>query len=211
VLARQDAGAKAPDLVAVVGRWSEPTIDGERVVRVEPSDGQAQAPAAIDAAATRLFKQTDRTFTANAAAPGAFSLAVLSNVPQFSGGTYSARFKLVSGASDQTAGLVFNLRPNGEYTYVRFNTKDGNVALWRYANGAREVIAHGTEHKPLPLGAWHQLAVTVTGTKVSGRVVGTTLTVEHDLKSPVSGRIGFWTKRDSETLFKDIAVAPAKP
>jgi len=37
------------------------------------------------------------------------------------------------------------------------------------------------------------------------------LRLEHELERPVSGRVGFWTKRDSTTLFKDIRVEPAAP
>jgi hypothetical protein len=115
----------------------------------------------------------------------------------------------VSGKSDQTAGLVFDLKPTGEYLFVRYNTKEGNVALWRYGNGDRAVVARGEQKAQLPLGSWHDLTLTVTGSRIVG-TVNADLRLEHDLGRPVAGRVGFWTKRDSVTLFKDAAVDGGK-
>ena len=194
-------------VVGIVGQWVEKAEAGESVVRVDGAPGRTPATADVEKAATSLFGRVDPAFVANATAPGAFSLAALPDVPRFSEGTFRARFRLVSGASDQTAGLVFDLRANGEYLYARYNTKDGNLALWRFANGAREVIAHGEQHVQLPLGAWHEIAVTIAGTRLVA-VVNDKLRFEHELPRRVDGRIGFWTKRDSVTTFKDVRVTP---
>jgi hypothetical protein len=194
--------------LAIVGQWNEEAEAGEPVVRVDGVPGRTPPVAAVEQAATSLFGRVDPAFVANVTAPGAFSLAVLPSVKAFSTGTFRARFRLVSGASDQTAGLVFDLRANGEYLYARYNTKDGNIALWRYANGERQVIAHGEQHVQLPLGTWHEIGVTIAGTRLVA-VVNDTLRFEHTLPGRVEGRIGFWTKRDSVTMFKDVRVTPA--
>lgn len=169
---------------AIVGDWKAGTDEADATIVV---DGEAPLPAG--------------------ASDGPFSLGVLSEIPAFTGGTFQARFKLVAGKSDQTAGLVFDLRPNGEYLFVRYNTKDGNVALWRFANGERQRLADGSDHAQLPLGVWHQLTLTVVGRRITG-VVNDMLRVEHELTAPVHGRLGFWTKRDSVTAFKDVRVQP---
>ena len=205
----QADGTAKVGVLGIVGQWVDETDAGSPAVRVDGVAGRTPATAEVEKAATSLFGRVDPAFVANATAPGAFSLAVLPNVSGFSAGTFRARFQLVSGASDQTAGLVFDLRANGEYLYARYNTKDGNIALWRYANGAREVIAHGEQHVQLPLGAWHEIAVTITGTRLVA-VVNDSLRFEHALPGRVDGRIGFWTKRDSVTRFKDVRVT-AKP
>lgn len=192
-------------VVGVVGHWAEDAEGGTPVVRVDGRPGHAPPVAQVEKVSTSLFGRVDPEFVANATAPGAFSLAALSRPTSFSEGTYRAGFRLVSGASDQTAGLVFDLRPNGEYLYARYNTKDGNVALWRFANGKRAVIAHGEQHVQLPLGAWHELVVSITGTRMVATVNGK-LRLEQTLARPVEGRVGFWTKRDSVTMFKDVRV-----
>lgn len=200
-----DRGTKL-GIIGVVGHWVDEVDGGTPVVRVDGRPGQAPAAAEVEKISTALFGRIDPGFVANATAPGAFSLAVLPRPANFSEGTYRAGFRLVSGATDQTAGLVFDLRANGEYLYARYNTKDGNLALWRFANGTREVIAHGEQHVQLPLGVWHDIAVSITGTRMVA-TVNDKLRFEQTLPRPVNGRVGFWTKRDSVTMFKDVRVS----
>lgn len=195
-------------VVGVVGQWIEEKDGADAAVRVNGVPGTVPAAAEIEKSAATLFGKLDPAFAANAGSANAFSLGVLSNVPRFTEGTFRARFKLVSGGSDQTAGLVFDLEPSGEYLYARYNTKDGNLALWRYAKGNREVIAHGEQHLQLRLDTWHELAVTIAGTRLTVDANNGALRFEHPLPEPVDGRIGFWTKRDSVTLFKDVRVTP---
>lgn len=84
-------------------------------------------------------------------------------------------------------------------------TKDGNVALWRFEGGERKRLLDGTEHLQLPLNAWHDLRVELLGTRVIASVAGK-LRIEHTLPARVSGRVGFYTKRDSVTAFKAFTV-----
>ena len=205
----QPDGTAKVGVLGIVGQWTDEVDAGVPAAKVDGVPGRAPSTAEVEKAAAALFGRVDPAFVANATAPGAFSLAVLPRQPSFAEGSFRARFKLVSGTSDQTAGLVFDLRANGEYLYARYNTKDGNIALWRFANGERTVIAHGEQHVQLPLGAWHEIAVTIAGTRLVA-VVNDTLRFEHELPGPVEGRLGFWTKRDSVTMFKDVRVAPKR-
>ncbi|MBA2304547.1 MAG: PepSY domain-containing protein [Acidobacteria bacterium] len=134
-----------------------------------------------------------------------FPLAAVRGVDDFTGGVLSVKFKLIAGDSDQIAGLAFGISPKAEYYYARYNTKDGNVALWRFVNGDRERIIDGSEHLQLPLDTWHDLRVEVRGTRVIA-VVNDKLRIEHTLAAPVSGRVGFYTKRDSVTAFKAFSA-----
>jgi hypothetical protein len=203
-VAEQDERRSKPRILGVVGRWVEDVVDGQPAIRGEGATGGVDA-ASASTVSTSLFTKVDAAFVANATAPQAFALSVMPDVPSFTAGVFSAQFNLVSGASDQTAGLVFDLQPTGEYLFVRYNTREGNVALWRYAGGKREVVAR-TEHKAmLPLGTWHRIALRIDGTRLTADV--NELRLEHDLQRVPSGRIGFWTKRDSVTMFRQIAVA----
>ena len=134
-----------------------------------------------------------------------FPLAAVRGVTGFSNGVLRVQFKLVAGESDQAAGIAFGITPAAEYYYARYNTKDGNVALWQFVNGDRKRILDGADHLQLPLDTWHELKVEVTGTKVIASV-GDKLRLEHTLPAPVAGRVGFWTKRDSVSAFKGFSV-----
>lgn len=177
--------AQDPPLRGVIGLWS--------VV-----DDQGKA-----------LKVDGATWKGEGAPATAFPLAVWTGDSTFSNGTIKVRFKMIGGASDQNAGIVVGLTRQGEYHFLRYNTKDGNLAVWSFTGGERKVLAHGEHHQQLPLGSWQELVVTVTGNKIAGSVTGTPLAVEHSFDRPISGGVGLWTKRDAVTVFRDYRVTPA--
>jgi hypothetical protein len=194
-------------LVPVSGTW---TADYEKydtkVIQVLTIDGTAASKAPDADAARTLFADQSAGFVKALAAPGAFPLAVARDIKTFPAGRLEVSFKLVSGATDQTAGIVFGLQPDGSYTYARYNTKDGNVAVWKFENGERTVLQMGAVHEQLPLNQWHTLQVTIAGAVVSAAVKDSTLAANHTLPAPVQGRVGVWTKTDSVTSFKGFAA-----
>ena len=193
---------KQATFIAIVGHWL-PVDDGGLAFKADGEKWNGQTAAGdLGAVGRSLFPSLTESFVANGIAPGAFPLAAFTQVRDFAEGTLRVQFKLVGGPTDQTAGIVFGLQPTGEYMFIRYNTRDGNVAVWEYGNGQRRVARHGEAHVQLPLDAWHELTVTVSGTKVTGAVSGTSLNVEHTLDKPLTGRVGVWTKRDAISVFK---------
>ena len=55
----------------------------------------------------------------------------------FSNGTISVKFKTVAGDADRASGILFNVKPNGDWLAVRYNDTENNVALWEFHNGMR--------------------------------------------------------------------------
>ena len=159
-----------------------------------------------DAGETIVIADARKWETQPAAVP--FPLALIRDVNDFRDGVLAVKFNLIAGESDQIAGLAFGVTPQAEYYYARYNTKDGNVALWRFEGGERRRLMDGTEHLQLPLNSWHELRVEVRGTKVIASVAGK-LRIEHTLPAPVTGRVGFYTKRDSVTAFKSFRIEDA--
>lgn len=201
--------AQAAGLVGIVGQWSV-TADSALTV-----DGAGWSGKTIDADLRRVampvFGTVSDGLIRNSTAPGAFPFAVASGITNFTAGTLRVRFKMIGGASDQNAGIAFNLTPNGEYLYARYNTKDGDLALWRFANGERALIVHGTGASQLPLGQWHELVVTIRGTSMTASIAGnTTLALTHTLEAAPSGRVGVWVKRDAVTAFRDFRAQAAR-
>lgn len=170
-------------------------------LRIDPLIGHWETR--TEAGETIVVADARKWKTQPAATP--FPVAAVAGVTTFTDGVLSAKFKLVGGESDQIAGLVFGLQPDGSYYYARYNTKDGNVALWRFVNGDRKRLAEGREHLQLPLDAWHDLRVEVRGTRITA-TVNDTLRLQHTLPAAVSGRVGFYTKRDSVTEFKNFSA-----
>jgi hypothetical protein len=141
-------------------------------------------------------------------APG-FPLALFDPPAPFQSGTARVRFRLMGGSDDYSAGLVFGHAPDSTYYYVRYNTKDGNVALWRMDGPTRSVIKHGEVHEQLEKQAWHELVLVVEGARIRASVNGR-LHVEHTLDTPPSGLLGLWTKPDATSAFTGWQVSPAR-
>ena len=175
---------QALKVTPVLGHWEHATENGAAVVIADATKW--------DAAKT----------------PTGFPLATVPGVT-FSNGTLRVKFKLVAGEGDQIAGIAFNVSPKNEYFFARYNTKDGNVAIWQFVNGERVRLTEGKEHLQLPLNTWHDLEVTVSGRQVTA-VVNDRLRLTHELPVAVNGGVGFWTKRESVTAFKQFSVAPAR-
>jgi hypothetical protein len=194
VLAAQSGSASFRPLI---GLWRAGTDGADATFTI---DGTA-APKPNEEHVRGHFGPAATAFLGGATSPTIFPLAVAPNVTAFASGRISVDFKLLAGATDQTAGVMFNLKPDHSYLYARYNTKDGNVAVWKYEKGERTVLAHGELHEQLPFGVWHTLTVDVTGRQVQAAVNGR-LTVTHALDRDVAGGVGLWTKPDSVTAFR---------
>jgi hypothetical protein len=135
-----------------------------------------------------------------------FPYAVANGVDDFHDGEISMRFKLLGGQLDQCAGILFNLKPNGDYLTIRFNGKEDNLVLWTFTNGKRSFVKRGSENMPLAMQQWHTMKIVVKGTQLQGYLNGKLL-LEYTLATPVSGKIGVWSKTDSISDFADYVVS----
>ena len=200
--ARQSPSA-GPELLPLVGLWRAGVEAGETTVT---ADGTA-APRLNEEQIRRYFGADATSFLASPTTPAIFPLAAATAVHGFAGGELRVEFRLLAGATDQTAGLAFNVRPDHSYLYARYNTKDGDVALWQYERGERTVLAHGELHEQLALGVWHTLTVRLDGRNATA-AVNDRLRVTHGLDRDVTGGVGLWTKADSVTSFRRFSARP---
>ena len=189
--------AAPTEFAPLIGLWRTGMDAGVATITI---DGTA-APKPSDEHASRYFGAASAGFMTAAATPTIFPLAAASATRAFAAGQLQVEFKLLAGATDQTAGIAFNLRPDHSYLYARYNTKDGNVAVWKYEKGERTVLAHGELHEQLPFGVWHTLTVNVTGRSVTASV-NNRFRVSHVIDRDVTGGVGLWTKPDSVTAFR---------
>jgi hypothetical protein len=188
--------------VPIVGSWQHGTEDGRATITI---DGTAPALKVDEANVRAVFPTGAAGFVRVMSAPGVFPLATIREVARFMGGRLNVEFKILAGATDQTAGVAFNLKPDGTYHYARYNTKDGNVAIWKFESGARTVLAHGEAHQQLPFKVWHRLSVDIKGREITA-MVNDKLRVVHTLDRDVDGRVGLWTKADSVTAFRNFTA-----
>ena len=207
-VASEKPGGEPTHFLGVVGHWVV-VKDGTRGVLMEdgrewkknePSGGLADKARAIYGARHEEFIDNVKAFAY-------FPYAVAQGVDDFRNGQISMRFQLIDGALDQCAGILFNLKPNGDYLTVRFNGKEDNLVLWTFNKGVRKFVKRGSEEMPLPMKQWQSMKIAVHGTKLEGWLNGKLL-LEYTLPEPVSGKVGVWSKTDSVSYFDDFTVAP---
>jgi hypothetical protein len=117
---------------------------------------------------------------------------------------FSTQFKLVSGAAEQMAGLVFRFQNTSNFYVVRVSGLGKNLRFYKVVDGVRsEPVGVSCE---VAAGAWHHLEIRCDGNQI-------TIWLDGRLAMPVlgdntftEGKIGFWTKSDSVTYFVNAAI-----
>jgi hypothetical protein len=125
----------------------------------------------------------------------------------------SVRFKPISGAKDQAAGIVWRYRDADNYYVVRANALEDNVVLYKVERGKRTDLepkgsgpfAYGKK-VDIPSGAWSTLHVAVRGNLFAASLNDRPLFQVEDSTFSEPGKVGVWTKADSVTHFDDLAV-----
>ena len=205
-LSKERAGRESAKFLSVVGNWSIVDDGGRKVLAVDGRQWLRGQPAGSLARNARaIYGSRHEEFIDNVKAFAYFPYAVAREVDDFRGGEISLRFKLVAGQLDQCAGILFNLKPNGDYLTVRFNGKEDNVVLWTFKQGKRSFVKKGSENVPLAMNTWHTLQISVRGTSLQASLDGKHL-LDYALPEPVSGKVGVWSKTDSVSYFDDFTV-----
>lgn len=236
-LSKERVGGPPTTFEPLVGSWVVAQDAGEKVIML---DGRPWAAAGDNPSkmllqsARKLYGVSNEELMDNAKQFAYYPIAVLQSVPRFSNGTLSVKFKTVGGSADRASGLLFNVKPNGDWLAVRYSDAENNLGLWEFHNGVRRLLAFSNrlEKFVLDRAAYHELTLDIAGASlkasVDGRVgieytLGTRpvqapngpapnpdLLPENNpvIRPPVDGRVGLWSKSDSTIYFKDYVVAP---
>ena len=236
-LSKEKVGQQPRVFEPMVGTWTVAEDGGEKVIMVDgrPWVASKDNPTKLLIQSARtLYGTNNEELMDNAKQFAYFPVAVLKSVKDFSNGTISLKFKTVAGDADRASGILFNVKPNGDWLAIRYNDTENNVALWEFHNGVRRNMRFSDRDKKFMLdrAAWHELKMTVDGADFKAWLDGA-LALEYTLGSapspgrsgaapnpdlfpennavlrpPVSGRIGLWAKTDTTSYFKDYVVSP---
>jgi len=235
-LSKETVGKPPVSFEPMVGTWVVAQDGTEKVVMVDgrPWVASKDNPTRLlIESARRLYGTSNEELMDNAKQFAYYPVAVLKSVNSFSNGTIAVKFKTVAGDSDRASGILFNVKPNGDWLAVRYNDTENNVALWEFHNGIRRNVRFSDRAKPFMLdrATWHELKLDVDGASLKTYLDGA-LVLEYTLGSApgpgrnnappnpdlfpennsvlrplVSGRIGLWAKTDSTSYFKDYVVS----
>ncbi len=233
-LSKETSGKPPQTFVPMVGTWTVAQDGPDKVVMVDgrPWVASKDNPTRLLLqSARKLYGTNNEELMDNAKQFAYYPVAVLNGVENFSNGTISVKFKTVGGEADRCSGILFNVKPNGDWLAVRYNDTENNLAFWEFHNGIRRNIKFSDRAMKFMLDrtAWHDLKLTVDGANIqvfldgklgleyilgSEPVAGRRGPPHEDmypknnpvLRPPVAGKIGLWSKTDSTSWFKDYVI-----
>jgi hypothetical protein len=235
-LSKEVVGKPPAAFEPMVGTWVIAQDGPDKVVMVDgrPWVASKDNPTRLLVeSARRLYGTSNEELMDSAKQFAYYPVALLKSHALFSNGTLGVKFKTVAGDADRCSGIVFNVKPNGDWLAMRYNDTEHNIVIWEFHNGMRRSVKRGkAEAFVLDRAAWHDLTVTVDGAEVKGYIDGA-LGLEYTLGSepgpgrggaapnpdlfpasnpvlrpPVAGRVGLWSKTDSTSYFKDFVTSP---
>src|SRR5271155_3565478 len=194
-LSKEQPGKPPVIFEPIVGTWTVAQDGGDKVIALDgrPWVASKDNPTKLLVeTARKLYGTSNEELMDNAKQFAYYPVAILKSVDNFSNGTISMKFKTMGGEADRCSGILFNVKPNGEWLVLRYNDTENNVALWEFHNGIRRNLKFSDREKPFMLdrNAWHDLKLVVGGATVKGYLDGT-LAIDYTLGvDPAAGRKG---------------------
>ncbi len=124
--------------------------------------------------------------------------------------TGRVRFRFAGGRVDRAAGIVLRYRGPSDYLVARANAAEGDLRIFRVANGLRRTLPGAMAKAPCDDDRWHELVFRAHGTELTASLDGTAEVATHDAWF-LEGGVGVWTKSDSVTEFDDLRFEPTAP
>ena len=117
---------------------------------------------------------------------------------------FSTRFKIVSGVTEQMAGVVFRYQNASNYYVIRASALGRNVRFYKVVDGLRsDPIGPDLD---VTTNVWHSLAVQCEGTQITCWFDAKLVMPALGDNSLGEGLIGFRTKSDTVSYFTDAMV-----
>ncbi|HEX3720713.1 MAG TPA: family 16 glycoside hydrolase [Verrucomicrobiae bacterium] len=130
--------------------------------------------------------------------------------------SFTTRFKIVGGIVEPMAGIVYRAQDQNNYYVVRASA-EGNLLWYRVVGGKQyDMLGIGVKI-PIPQDAWEELRVDCSGSGTRCFLNGHLAIPPAKAGAPTNnlaindttfsnGKIGFWTRADSECYFVDAHV-----
>jgi hypothetical protein len=198
-------GGPASGIQAVIGDWVVAEREGARGLLVDGSRWRNGSPSVnLADQARRLYGDRYAEFLDGVRAYAFFPLAVAEQDPPDGDVRMSVRFYPFAGQIDQAAGIAFGIQPDGSYFCVRANALEDNI-LWARVVRGRRTIIDNVRNTPTPSRVWHTLATSIRGLEMNVELDGVHR-LRKTLEAVPHGRVGLWSKADSQVLFDDFRV-----
>jgi hypothetical protein len=202
---KDEVGDPATGIEAVIGDWRVGESAGARGLMVDGSRWRNGTPSAnLADQAKKLYGDHYAEFLDGVKAFAFFPLALVQQPPPSGDLRMSIRFYPIAGRIDQGAGIAFGAQPDGSYWGVRANALENNILFFHVVRGQRTVLDN-VRNTPTASRAWHTLVATLRGKQLTVELDGKQV-FQKTLDAAPTGRVGLWSKADSQVLFDELRV-----
>jgi len=232
-LSKETVGKTPTIFEPQVGTWVVAQDGADKVIKVDGAAYKAAQDSPTQALfnnARKFYGTSNEELMDNAKQFSVFPIAVLKTVSNFANGTISLKFKTIAGDADRASGILFNVKPNGDWLCIRYNDTENNIVFWEFHNAIRRQLKRSPSEWMLDRAAWHELKLTVDGANLhadldgkpaldyvlgaapapgrNGAAPNPDLIPANNpvLQPPVAGKVGLWAKTDTVSLFKDYVI-----
>jgi hypothetical protein len=116
----------------------------------------------------------------------------------------TTRFRIVSGAAEQMAGIVFRFQNASNFYVVRASALGHNLRFYKLVNG--QFVDPFTLGTNIAAGVWHTLVVQCEGNRINCRLDDALAMPLQVPNTFPTGKIGFWTMADAVSYFDNTMV-----
>src|SRR5215472_8230224 len=123
-LGKEQPGKTPTTFEPMVGTWVIAQDGPDKVIMVDgrPWVASKDSPTKLLLqTARKLYGTSNEELMDNAKQFAYYPVAVFKGLDNFSDGTISMKFKTIAGDSDRCSGILFNVKPNGDWLAVRYN------------------------------------------------------------------------------------------
>src|SRR3954467_9397189 len=151
-LSKEQVGKPPASFEPMVGTWLVAQDGPDKVIMIDghPWVASKDNPTKLLLqTARKLYGTNNEELMDNAKQFAYYPVAVLKSVENFSNGTITVKFKTVAGDADRASGILFNVKPNGDWLAARYNDTENNVGLWEFHNGVRRLLKINNPANPV--------------------------------------------------------------
>lgn len=192
------------DFFLITGEWKTAGPETEPAILQDGSRFASSMSIGITHTMTRFMGKRYQEFLDNIEAYCYFPL-IIAKESNMADGTAEVWVKPLAGVIDQAGGLAFAIRDWANYFVLRLNALENNVILFEFRNGKRFGL-HSIE-TPVICDQWHHLRIEAEAQQIRAFLNDRQIMACQAERS-LTGYLGVWTKADSVTLFKGLAMQP---
>ncbi|MBF0549712.1 MAG: pyruvate, phosphate dikinase [Deltaproteobacteria bacterium] len=197
--------SQLPGYYTYTGQWEQVAEEGRGECRQDGSKWGYSLSSSLANLMVNMIGPRYQKFLDNIQAYFYFPMAIPKD-SDLADGEVSGWVNPEKGSIDRAGGLAFGIKNVGNYFVFRINALEDNAILFEFINNRR--FQRASLDQKVETGRWYYLKVKIDGPDITCYLDDEPV-LAYAAAKPVRGYVGLWTKADSVTSFKELAITTA--